>query len=205
MSTTLKHGKQGLTVDAFLNLLNQYGTIVYLIVFAYCALKSGWLPLFAGYAAHTGALELGAVAIASFAGGYLGDELRFYLAKTYGAGWLDKPNQFGQLFKRARLLAERYGTAYIFIYRYPKGLRTIGALPLGLTDMPWRKFSLLNASSALIWVLVLVGGGYSFGATFDAMGMQNLTALSVLMLGVFLVILYQLWRTEPKLGPKKHP
>ena len=180
-------------MEGMLVLIQQYGLLVYLLLFGYCALKSGWLPLFAGYAAHTGALDVGYVALAAFMGGYLGDELRFALARTYGTTWLEKPNRLGRLFKTASELANRYGTAYIFLYRYPKGLRTIGALPIGLTSISWRRFSLLNACSALLWVIVLVGGGYIFGATFDALGVENLTALSLLFLCVFLVTLYRLW------------
>jgi len=183
-------------MDAFLQLLNQYGVIVYAILFGYCALKSGWLPLFAAYAAYTGALDVRLVALVVFAGGYLGDELRFAIAKTYGTAWVERRNRLGKLFQRAKKLADRYGPAYIFIYRYPKGLRTIGALPIGLTDMPWRRFTLLNAGSALLWVTILVGAGYSFGATFDSFGVEKLTALSVLLLIVFLISLYWFWRAE---------
>lgn len=187
-------------MEGMLALIQQYGLLVYLLLFGYCALKSGWLPLFAGYAAHTGALDVGYVALAAFMGGYLGDELRFALARTYGTRWLEKPNRLGRLFKTASELANRYGTAYIFLYRYPKGLRTIGALPIGLTSISWRRFSLLNACSALAWVVVLVGGGFTFGATFDSFGVENLTALSLLFLCVFLLTLYRLWNqaTEVK-------
>ena len=180
-------------MEGMLALIQQYGLLVYLLLFGYCALKSGWLPLFAGYAAHTGALDVGYVALVAFMGGYLGDELRFALARTYGTTWLEKPNRLGRLFKTASELANRYGTAYIFLYRYPKGLRTIGALPIGLTSISWRRFSLLNACSALAWVVVLVGGGFTFGATFDSLGVENLTALSLLFLCVFLFTLYRLW------------
>lgn len=180
-------------MEDMLDLIQQYGLLVYLLLFGYCALKSGWLPLFAGYAAHTGALDVGYVALAAFMGGYLGDELRFALARTYGTTWLEKPNRLGRLFKTASELANRYGTAYIFLYRYPKGLRTIGALPIGLTSISWRRFSLLNACSALAWVVVLVGGGFTFGTTFDSLGVENLTALSLLFLCVFLFTLYRLW------------
>lgn len=180
-------------MEGVLALIQQYGLLVYLLLFGYCALKSGWLPLFAGYAAQTGALSIDFVVLAVFMGGYLGDELRFALARAYGTAWLEKPNRLGRLFKTASELANRYGTAYIFLYRYPKGLRTIGALPIGLTSISWRRFSLLNACSALAWVVVLVGGGFTFGATFDSLGVENLTALSLLFLCVFLLTLYRLW------------
>ena len=108
-------------MDAFLALLRDYGSLVYLLLFGYCALKSGWLPLFAGYAAHTGALEVLAVAAASFLGGYLGDEIRFAVARRYGIRWLSGSGRLQRLLERARTLADRYGHAYIFIYRYPRG------------------------------------------------------------------------------------
>ena len=180
-------------MEGVLALIQQYGLLVYLLLFGYCALKSGWLPLFAGYAAQTGALSIDFVVLAVYMGGYLGDELRFALARAYGTAWLEKPNRLGRLFKKASELANRYGTAYIFLYRYPKGLRTIGALPIGLTSISWPRFSLLNACSAVVWAIVLVGGGFTFGATFDSLGVENLTALSLLFLCVFLITLYRLW------------
>ena len=45
-------------MEGLLELIQEYGLWVYLLLFAYCALKSGALPLFAGYAAQAGALEL---------------------------------------------------------------------------------------------------------------------------------------------------
>ena len=169
-------------MEGVLALLDQYGLFVYLLLFGYCALKSGWLPLFAGYAAQTGALDIKLVILATFMGGYIGDEIRFALARAYGTSWLEKPNKIGQLFQTASTLANRYGMAYIFLYRYPKGMRTIGALPVGLTDISWPLFSTLNACSAALWVIILVGGGYTFGATFESLGVESLTALSIFCL-----------------------
>lgn len=183
-------------VEGILELLNEYGTVVYAILFGYCALKSGWLPLFAGYAAAAGALDVALVGLVTFLGGYLGDEARFAVARRFGTAWIERPGRLGRLFRQASQLAHRHGPAYIFLYRYPKGLRTVGALPVGLTDMRWRSFTLLNAGSALLWVFVLVGGGYAFGETFDALGASNLAAFSILLLAVFLVALFRTWRRD---------
>jgi membrane-associated protein len=59
--------------------------------------------------------------------------------------------------------------------------------------MRWGRFTLLNASSALLWTIVLVGGGYLFGATFDRLGLQTLAGISILLLGVFLVTFWRIW------------
>lgn len=190
-------------MENVLQLIQQYGIVIYFILFAYCALKSGWLPLFAGYAAHAGALDVWLVVLATFAGGFLGDELRFQVAKQYGVAWLEKPTRLGALFRRASSLAKRHGILYMFLYRYPKGMRTIGALPIGLTEMNRLKFSLFNFLSASLWVTILVGGGYTFGASFEAIGADKLTAFSLLMLLFFLFGLWREWQHGPSEVNKK--
>jgi len=63
-------------MESLFQLLRDYGSAVYILLFLYCTLKSGALPLFGGYAAQQGVLDPLWVAIATFGGGYLGDELR---------------------------------------------------------------------------------------------------------------------------------
>ena len=168
-----------------LELIKEYGTLVYVLLFAYCFLKSGILPLFAGYAAQVGSLDISIVAAVTLAGGYLGDEARFYIARNYGTGFLKKRPRLAKLADKASRLLERYGAAYIFIYRYPKGLRTVGALPVGLTQISWANFTLLNFASAVLWVFLLVGGGYVFGQLIEQSIAGTWAAFSILALLVF--------------------
>lgn len=171
-----------------LDLIQAYGTLIYVLLFAYCMLKSGILPLFAGYAAQVGALDLGIVAMATLAGGYLGDEVRFYIARNYGSGFLEKRPRLQHLANKASAMLERYGPAYIFIYRYPKGLRTVGALPVGLTQISWGKFTVLNFASALLWVTLLVGGGYAFGELIEQSIAATWAGFSIIALLIFVAI-----------------
>lgn len=175
-------------MDAFLNLLAQYGPWVYGLLFLYCSLKSGALPLFAGYAAYAGALDPLLVTIATFAGGYLGDELRFWVARNYGSNFLSRWPKAEAALRKAQMLMERYGILYIFLYRYPKGMRTIGALPVGLGEMTWKKFTLLNASSAALWTGILVGCGYLLGETVAAALVDNWGIFSVSLLAGFILL-----------------
>ena len=154
-------------MDTVLSLIDDYGVWVYLLLFGYCALKSGALPLFGGLAAQAGALDLGLVAVATFAGGYIGDEVRFGVARRYGTDFLASKPRLTSLMKKASALLERHGSAYIFLYRYPKGMRTIGALPVGLTSITWPRFTILNAASALLWTALLIGVGYIFGEAVE--------------------------------------
>lgn len=180
-------------MDAILELVHEYGAFIYLLLFLYCALKSGILPLFAGVAAQAGALDIGLVAAATFAGGYLGDEARFHVARRYGTRWLEMRPRFNRMLATTRILAERYGAAYVFLYRYPKGLRTIGSLPMGLTTIASVRFATLNAASAALWTLVMTGGGYWLGASIQDAVEGGWTGISLGLLGVFLVCLAFAW------------
>lgn len=181
-------------MEDILSLINAYGTYVYIVLFAYCFGKSGVLPLFGGYAAQAGALEISLVAFVVLAGGYLGDELRFWLARHYGDGFLQSRPRLNALMDKAKLMLKAYGTAYIFLYRYPKGMRTIGALPVGLTPMPWIQFTLLNFGSAAVWTTLLVGAGYLFGAAIEEAIVAGWGAVSVLLLVLFLGATWLAWK-----------
>lgn len=177
-------------MDTVLTLIGDYGTAVYVILFLYCALKSGALPLFGGYAAQQGVLDPVLVSVAALAGGYLGDELRFGVARRYGTAWVSERPRLAVLMRHSEQLLKRYGVAYIFLYRYPKGLRTIGSLPVGLTDISWRRFTLLNAASAIIWALLLVGVGYAFGEAIEDAVTQGWGMVSIGLLVISIALIW---------------
>ena len=194
-------------METVMALVRDYGTAVYLLLFAYCALKSGSLPLFAGYAAQTGALDVATVAAATFAGGYLGDEARFALARRHGHRLSTGRPRIARMIARGTELLDRHGLIYLFLYRYPKGMRTIGALPVGLTTMPWRNFSALNAASAALWTGLLVGAGYVFGRQMEQAVAANWAAGSVALLAAFLALAGLAWWRLSRLSARKpgHP
>jgi len=175
-------------MDAISNWIEVNSYLVYAILFFYCAVKSGALPLFAAIFVSTNDLALAPVVIVSFLGAYLGDELRFFLARRYGAIWVKKWPRFGVLIDRGKLLMEKHGHSYIFLYRYPKGMRTIGALPVGFGTMPWRRFTVLNAASALLWVTILVGTGVGFGLGIVSAVETHWGWLSIAALGLFVAV-----------------
>jgi membrane protein DedA with SNARE-associated domain len=177
-------------LDTILTIIKDYGWLSYLILFAYCALKSGSLPLFAGIAAQLGALNIFVVATLVFLGGYLGDELRFYIGRKYGVQNLSSRPWYQRSVSAAKRLLAHYGKAYIFLYRYPKGMRTIVALPVALTNMTWTTFTLLNFTSALLWTFAMVGGGYMFGSAIERLVGEHWGVFSVCLLLVFIFVSY---------------
>ncbi len=181
-------------MEQLLNWIAINQTAVYLLLFGYCALKSGALPLLAGVLAHTGALELTPVIAASFLGGYLGDEARFAVARRYGDKLFVSRPKWRRFVDRAAEVSQKYGSAYIFLYRYPKGMRTIGALPIGFSDMLWPRFTVLNAASAALWSGLLVGAGVLLGDQIADAADSWWGTLSVVMLVVFLVVAWLAFR-----------
>jgi membrane-associated protein len=187
-------------VEDLFALIQKQGPWIYVLLFGYCALKSGALPLFAGFAAQAGALDLLPVVAATFAGGYLGDELRFAVARRYGVRGLTGWPRLKRAFDSAAIMADRYGLLYIFLYRYPKGMRTIGALPVGLGSMRWARFSALNAASAVLWTFVLVGFGYAFGAQVGRAVESGWGTASVVLLAAMVGAIVLLWRRMNRTG-----
>jgi len=181
-------------MEQLLNWIAINQTAVYLLLFGYCALKSGALPLLAGVLAQTGALELTPVIAASFLGGYLGDEARFAVARRYGDKLFASRPKWRRFVDRAADVSQKYGSVYIFLYRYPKGMRTIGALPIGLSDMPWLRFTILNALSAALWSGLLVGAGVLLGDQIADAADSWWGTISVVMLVGFLGITWLAFR-----------
>ncbi|WP_227711695.1 DedA family protein [Sneathiella sp. P13V-1] len=181
-------------MDVIENIIRDYGVGIYLIIFGYCFLKSGLLPLLAGYGAQLGWLDTPSVISAVILGGYLGDELRFYLSRKYGLSLVNNRPRIKSMFLRAQSMFEKYGALYILLYRYPKGMRTIGALPIGITDIAWAHFTVLNALSTLIWACLLVGGGYLFGAKLETYLLEIWQELAVIMFIAFVIWIVVLWR-----------
>ena len=69
---------------SFLDLIRQHGDAAYSIMFAYAASHSLLLALFAGYAAHSGALQLGTLILVCWFGSFAGDAVRFWIGRRFG-------------------------------------------------------------------------------------------------------------------------
>jgi membrane protein DedA with SNARE-associated domain len=68
-------------LTSFLDLIRQNGDAAYSLIFAYATSHSLLLTLFAGYAAHSGALALGPVIGVCWFGSFAGDAFRFWIGR----------------------------------------------------------------------------------------------------------------------------
>ena len=80
-------------------------------------------------------------------------------------------------------------------------MRAVGALPMGLLSMRWLNSTLLNAASAWLWTIILVGLGYAFGTQIEMAVESGWGVFSTAMLALMvLAILFAWWRLK-RAGP----
>ena len=71
-------------LTSFLEIVRQHGDMMYYIVFAYAASHSLLITLFAGFAAHAGALSFISLIAICWIASFLGDAVRFWIGRRYG-------------------------------------------------------------------------------------------------------------------------
>src|ERR1044072_5317775 len=149
---------------SFLDLIRQNGDAAYSFMFAFASSHSLLLTLFAGYAAHSGALGLGTLIVVCWLGSFVGDVVRFWIGRRYGTRWLSgSTSRIGRLVNIAARLAGRHHVWMILLPRYPHGLRGVAGFAYGLSRLPWSTFLALNFVAAGLWSCAVVSAGYGFG------------------------------------------
>ncbi|MBI1244230.1 MAG: DedA family protein [Alphaproteobacteria bacterium] len=151
-------------VETILELIRSHGDAVYAFLAAYAASNSLLLPLFAGYAAHLGAISLDTAIACIWIGGIVGDQIRFAIGRRFGLGLFDAFPRVRRGIETAALLADRHQCLMVMICRYPHMVRGFAGFAFGMSTMPLWRFSLLNVLSATVWAPLVVGCGYAFGA-----------------------------------------
>jgi len=171
---------------SFLEIIRQNGDAAYSLMFAYATSHSLLLALFAGYAAHSGALKLGTLIAVCWFGSFAGDAVRFWIGRRYGARLLKKYPWLERNVRTAIKLADRHYLLMILFHRYPHGIRGIAAFAYGMSNLPWPTFLALNFVAAGLWSGAVVMAGYGFGQVSEKLMNDASSALGVVMLVAFL-------------------
>lgn len=153
----------------------------------------------AGLASHRGYLSLGSVIAAGFVGTFVGDQLYFQLGRRRGAVFLAKRPAWRGRVRRARHFLSRHHVAFILGFRFLYGLRTVSPFAIGMSDVPLRRFLLLNALGGLVWSAAIALLGYSVGQGAEALLSRAKEVEAWLFLGVAAVgstvwLIYFLYR-----------
>lgn len=208
-----------LHLDKYLTLLlQQYGVLVYPILFAVIFCETGLVvtPILPGdsllFAA--GALAaadpqhtldiwlLGAVLAAAAIGG---DNSNYWIGRTIGPKLLRNPNS--RVFKpeyldKTHFFFEKYGTKTIILARFVVIVRTFAPFLAGVGKMHYNRFLSFSVAGGLLWIGSFLGAGYLFG---NVPWIKNNLELVVVGIVVFTAIpaLFEYWRHHR--GARKTP
>ena len=158
-----------------LELIQNYGTWVYAIVFVIIFAETGLvvtpiLPgdslIFAlGAFAAKGSLHLGILYGILFIAAVVGDALNYSIGKGAGEILIKKyPRVFRQQYlEKTREFFAKYGGKTIIIARFIPIVRTFAPFLAGVGHMRYRDFAIFNVVGAALWVSTFILLGYFFG------------------------------------------
>jgi membrane protein DedA with SNARE-associated domain len=139
-----------------------------------------------GLLAHRGLLPLGGVIAVAALTSCLADQLLFFLGRHHRDNRLLRRIIAAPAFARALRLIERYPTAFVLLFRFLWGLRTVSPVALGTTSLAWRRFAALNVCAAILWAVIVSLAGYLLSSSLSALGAELRTiehyALAVIAL-----------------------
>jgi membrane-associated protein len=178
-------------------LIQQYGTLVYAVLFAIIFCETGLVVLFffpgdtllfiAGALCALGEMNLAFLMFLLIAAAVLGNTLNYWIGEAIGQRvfthdyrWLNK-----QALHRTHDFFEKHGGKTIILARFVPVVRTFAPFVAGVSDMTHARFQLYNITGATLWVVLLTTAGYFFGNI--AIVREHLTEIVLFGVGVAVV------------------
>ena len=169
---------------------------LYVVLFAYALIKTGPLPIVAGYASTLGWLDAVPATLAVWWGAVAGDLVRFELGRRFGPSALRRfPNWGPRAGALTRVLA-RHAVWVCLLKRYAKGLRTPLSFAFGLTALSRRRFAITTLLTSAIWAASFVGLGVAAGGRLDEFWSTRLVIVSFATMAALLLALSWLIHRE---------
>ncbi len=139
----------------------------YFAVFLGALFEGETILILAGFAAHSGMLDLRYVIAIAFVAGTLGDQIFFHLGRRYGMAILERFPLLHARVPVVQQMLEKYHTPLILAVRFLYGLRIAGPIVIGISGVSPSRFAMLNMIGALIWAVAIALAGYYFGALLE--------------------------------------
>jgi membrane-associated protein len=202
-----------LHVDKSLDtMLLAYGPWVYAVLFAIVFAETGlvvfpFLPgdtlLFVGGAfCANGAMHAGLLIVLLILAAVIGNTVNYYVGRAIGQQvytrnyrWLDR-----QSLEKTHAFFDKHGGKTIVIARWLPVVRTFAPFVAGVSGMSLARFQIYNITGAVLWVVVLVMGGYFFGNIPVIRDHLNTIVLIGVAAAVVPVALGAVWRFFVKFG-----
>lgn len=146
--------------NKFIYLMKEYG---YIILFAWSILEGEMGLIMAGLLCHTGNMWLPIAIFVAGLGGFVGDQIYFYIGRYNKSYVYHKFKGQRRKFALAHLLLKKYGWPIIFAQRYMYGMRTVIPISIGLTRYDAKVFAFINLLSAWMWASITIIPVWYFG------------------------------------------
>jgi membrane protein DedA with SNARE-associated domain len=148
---------------------------IFISTYGYAALFVGafveeiTFVVMAGFLAHEGYFSLAGVTLAASLAAFCGTEILFLFGRWKGNEWLNRHPKKTSNIERAKRFLARNQTLMILGFRYLYGLHTMGPIAMGMSRIPARRFTWLNAAGAFIWAATFSCLGYAFGRALNVL------------------------------------
>ena len=179
-------------------LLLNYGGWIYLILFLIIFCETGlvvapFLPgdslLFASGALWAAAgMPVELLALTLITASFCGDNCNYWIGRLFGGGTAKKAHSRflnRRALERTHEFYARHGGKTIILARFVPIVRTFAPFVAGIGHMDYRRFLLFSVAGAVLWVGVLVSGGYLFGKL--PMVQENFALVIVAIIGFSLI------------------
>jgi len=164
------------SLDRFLlAVAHEHGALAYGVLFAIIFAETGlvfmaFLPgdsllFIAGAISANGALQAVPLAATIAIAAALGNALNFAIGAWLGhkiydgsIGWINRDS-----LDRTHRFFDRHGGKTLIAARFVPVVRSFAPLVAGASGMAGQRFQLFSVTGAILWSVLLVGGGYLFG------------------------------------------
>lgn len=171
------------------SLLANYG---YPILIIGTFLEGETIMVLGGFAAHLGYLSLDWVIACGFCGTLIGDQLYFFLGRRHGKSMLAKHPTWQSRADRVLDKLEQHQNLLILSFRFLYGLRSITPFVIGMSDVSYVRFSLLNLLGAFIWAISIGLAGYYFGHAVEAV-LGDIKQYEIELIAVIICVASLVW------------
>jgi membrane protein DedA with SNARE-associated domain len=148
--------------------------------------------------------------LAAAIGSVIGSSMLYWAARIGGRPLVDRMARFLRIdvrhIERVERMAAKWGTGFIFFGRLLPGIRTLVAIPAGLTRIPFPTFAAATFAGAYIWCTLFIGAGYFLGHEWHLLsGMVKRAVPYALMAGMLTAIGFVFWQfwLKKKWSPSK--
>ncbi|MEO9782426.1 MAG: DedA family protein [Sedimentitalea sp.] len=161
-----------------------------------------------GVLAHRELLPFVGVVLAAALGGAVIDNVMFLIGRYAGHRAIVRKQLARGPVPALQARIERHRVTTILGFRFIYGMKSVGAILIGMTPISWLRFALLDVAATLLWATVFCGLGFGVGGTIRSVfGHMKLhlhlgLAAAIFLFGVLLVWLGLRWWNRHKEAPQ---